>query len=99
MTGYQCTPLKDREKMAKTEVAIEEVIELWEGRQRINRLDIEDIIWTKEGKPLSIRKGLAREFEMTGLNNNDFILTGYYWREKVTKENFPLPPQLDKNAG
>jgi len=82
--------------MPKTEVAIEEVIELWEGRQRINRLDIEDIIWTKDGKPLSIPLEVVREFELTGLNNNDFILTGYYFRKEIRKENFPIQSSLDK---
>lgn len=66
---------------SKTEVAIEEVFALAAARRKINSLDINDIVWTLKGKPIRISQIVIGQFELTGLNNNDFILAGYHLRE------------------
>ena len=59
------------------EVAVEEVIRIHEERWVINKLKFSDIIWTYQGKPLDIPKGLARDYEFCGLNNMDFITSNF----------------------
>jgi hypothetical protein len=62
----------------KTKISIEEIRELVTRRKEINSLDLSDIIWTENGVELDIPDETVCEFWCTGLNNIDFISTGYY---------------------
>ncbi len=46
--------------------------------REINKVELSEIIWTKDGKVLSIPKKTIDDFEFIGLSNIDFITSGYY---------------------
>jgi hypothetical protein len=60
-------------------------IELVQAIQRqkdyVNMIPLEDIIWYENDQRLDINSEIIREFEKTGLNNIDFITSGYYLRK------------------
>ena len=63
-----------------------EQIKIMQKRQtEINKLNIEDIQFFENGKQLIISPDLIEEFEYTGLNNLDFINTGFY--KKIIEED------------
>lgn len=47
-------------------------------RRKINSIPLKDIIWTSSGKKLHIPQEIVEHFGLTGLNNCDFITSGYY---------------------
>ena len=59
-------------------VSIEEINSMTYRRQRINSCPLEQITFTKDGKPLRIPLDKIRDFELCGLDNIDFITTGAY---------------------
>ncbi len=40
--------------------------------QKINRADLEDIAWMRDGKELVVDKKLTEQFALIGLSNRDF---------------------------
>ena len=62
----------------KTKISIQEVVDLNARLRAINRLSLEDIIWTLNGKPIPIDKKTIEEWDFTGLSNADFIISGAY---------------------
>ena len=71
--------------MSKAEIAIEDIHALMQNRRAINRLPLEDIIWTENGKPIHIDKKIIEDWDLTGLTNIDFIDSGRY-KDKTMKE-------------
>ena len=67
--------------MGEYYIPIEMVYDMQRMRQRINKPYFGDIVWTKNGKPLKINPKVLDDFEMTGLNNCDFITTNYYLKK------------------
>ncbi len=68
--------LKTNEEISpkkKTPISIEYVKALMEQRAFINRLDFRDMELYKNGKKLDIPEDVLAGFELTGLNNIDFI--------------------------
>ena len=69
-------------------VNIEEIIGIDTRRRQINSIPLERITFLEDGKIKRINKDVRAHFAFTGLNNNDFILTGYYlldeWPGNVT---------------
>jgi len=63
-------------------VSIEHVLELRKQLSEINKLDFDEIEWTKKGKVLEIPKDVKRGFELIGLSNTDFITSEYYLKKK-----------------
>jgi hypothetical protein len=59
-------------------ISIEEIEEMTARRKYINSLDLFDIVWTKNGIELDIPEDVIEDFWPRGLNNIDFITTGYY---------------------
>ena len=59
-------------------VNIERILELTEELKCINRQDLSDIEFYKNGKKLVIDPKIIEDFEFVGLNNVDFINTNYY---------------------
>ena len=59
-------------------VAIEYIEWIAEERAKINRAELEDIEFFKEGMKLDISQKKINEFKFCGLNNIDFILSGFY---------------------
>jgi len=59
-------------------VAIEYIEWIAEERAKINRAELEDIEFFKEGMKLDISQKKINEFKFCGLNNIDFILSEYY---------------------
>ena len=47
-------------------------------RSKVNRNKLKDIEFYEHGEPLEITNELIEDFELTGLNNTDFILSNYY---------------------
>lgn len=62
----------------KTTIAIEEIQELQKRRLEINKLDINDIVFTEKGQPLVVNEKILEDFKFTGLNNTDFITSEFY---------------------
>ena len=67
--------------MSKFEIAIEDVRAMQLRREEINRLPLEEIIWTEGGVPVSIDKKTIEDWRFVGLNNIDFITSGEYKEE------------------
>ena len=67
-------------------IAIEDVYRMLRERRAINSLALDKIIWTKGGKDIAIDPKVTEAFELTGLNNIDFISSGYYRRTIGGKE-------------
>jgi predicted ATP-grasp superfamily ATP-dependent carboligase len=59
-------------------IAIEEIREMQKRRNEINKLDLCDIIWTENNEEVKIDSKVIEDFELTGLNNIDFITSNYY---------------------
>lgn len=53
-------------------IAFELVEALNNLRRNINRIDFNDVIWTKDDKSIEIPQEVKREWEFIGLNNTDF---------------------------
>ena len=64
-------------------IPIEEVEAMQKIRNKVNRPHLRNIVFTRKGKALSISKEIIDEWEMTGLNNCDFITSGAYKQKKV----------------
>jgi hypothetical protein len=71
-------------------VNIEDVWNMMKRRQRINHPPLEEIEWYQNGKKVEINKDVMEHFAFTGLNNIDFITTGYY-KKKKAEERIKLP--------
>jgi len=59
-------------------VRIEFLIELKNYLKEINETPLNEITWMQGIKPIKIDKKLIEDFELTGLSNIDFIMSGYY---------------------
>ena len=72
-------------------IEISEIEKLTERLREINRLNLQDIQWIDEnGKISSISPELIDEFKFTGLNNVDFIMSGFFrWGWDVVKTDRP----------
>jgi hypothetical protein len=66
-------------------LSIEYVKELIKKRQEINKLNLDEIIWTENGNIILFNPEAIEHFMFTGLNNIDFISTGYY-KEAMKRE-------------
>lgn len=58
--------------VSQIQVDIDEVRRHFEYRAKINRADIHDIVWMKDGKPLEVSKEMLDAWLIIGLNNIDF---------------------------
>ena len=63
-------------------VSVESIKSNMKFRQKINQQDLSDITFTENGKVVKISKEQIEEWEFCGLNNIDFISTGYYKENK-----------------
>ncbi|KKN70099.1 hypothetical protein LCGC14_0434240 [marine sediment metagenome] len=63
------------------QIAVEYISWLQEERAKINRTELEDIEFFKDGMKLDIRKEAMEAWDLTGLNNVDFITSGEYKRK------------------
>lgn len=59
-------------------IDIEYIYWLQRRRKEINELDLGEIQFYEEGVRIAIPKNIIKDFELTGLNNIDFITSGYY---------------------
>ena len=59
-------------------IDINEVKALKSRLREINKLEFRDIVWVDGDKELEIPKQFSDDWEFTGLNNADFIYTGFY---------------------
>ena len=59
-------------------VDIDHLKQLKEQLNKINRHSFKDIIWVENGKELSFDEKLLDDWKYVGLNNCDFIQSGYY---------------------
>ena len=62
----------------KTIIRAEEIKEIRDRLREINKLDLMDITFTENGKPIEVEKSLLDKFKFTGLNNTDFIDSEFY---------------------
>ena len=67
----------------KTEVSVEFIMWITAERSKINKMSLDDIVFTGFGDPIDIPQELIDEFQMTGLSNIDFITTRFYLRESM----------------
>ncbi len=54
------------------------VLWLQDQRNAINAADLGDIDFMEDGEKVDIPKEKIKEWEFTGLNNTDFITSGFY---------------------
>ena len=59
-------------------VDLEEVRDIMKRRKRINNIPLQEIEWFENGKKIEIDLDTIDDFLFTGLNNIDFITSGYY---------------------
>ena len=59
-------------------VSIEFVKWLAEQRNKINSVTLSKIEWYEHGKPANLDQSIMEDFEIIGLNNTDFITSGFY---------------------
>jgi len=62
-------------------VNLEEVQKNLNQRSKWNSTPLEEIEFYERGVKIEIPKEIINQFERTGLNNIDFISSGYYKRE------------------
>lgn len=67
-------------------ISVEEVRGHLKRLGYINSFPFSDIIWVEKGIELNIPKKITEEFELTGLNNIDFISTNYYLLDPTLKK-------------
>jgi hypothetical protein len=74
--------LKGSQEMSKKiKVEVSEIMYLAGRMATINKLDLDDIEFTVEGKPVEIDPKTLEDFKFTGLNNTDFILSNAYLKK------------------
>ena len=65
-----------------TKIKISEILEIERRKQEINHLDLSEIDFIDDlGNVIDIPKNRIEEFKFIGLNNIDFITTGFYQLE------------------
>ena len=64
-------------------IDVEDIKEHLRYRKIVNRANLHAIEWYENGKRLDIHKGVLDYFELTGLNNIDFIATGFYTNVEI----------------
>ena len=69
--------------MSRTQIAIEYIQWLQEERRKINLAELDKIDFFKDGMKLDIPKEVIDKFEFTGLNNVDFITSGFYRKKEA----------------
>jgi hypothetical protein len=62
-------------------VNIEDILKMQEFRNSINKPSLDEIEFYLNGKKLDINPQTISEFQDIGLNNVDFITSGYYKRQ------------------
>lgn len=62
-------------------IAIEYIRWLQQERIRINKASIRDIEFYENGMVVEVDPACIDEFEFTGLNNTDFIITDFYQQQ------------------
>lgn len=60
------------------EVSVEYVIWLKSELLKINKQKLKDIKLSVNGEPVEITKQIIKNFEVTGLDNTDYITGDYY---------------------
>lgn len=63
-------------------IALEDLEEVFRYLSEINKKDLKDIQWTRDGKVIDIPEEAIEEFQFIGLNNTDFFRR-YYEGEGV----------------
>lgn len=67
-----------RESNGKTRVDIEDIRYINAKRVEINMLNLQDIVFYENGKPVEISEKVLEDFRYTGLSNIDFITSEFY---------------------
>jgi len=62
-------------------INLEEIQKHLNQRKRWNSVPLGEIEFYEKGEKIEIPKEVVEKFELTGLNNIDFISSGYYKRE------------------
>ncbi len=78
--------LSEPKANAKMEVAVEYIKWLQQERAKINSMALEDITFLENGTKLDMPKELIKKFAFAGLNNIDFILSGFYKTNNASKD-------------
>ena len=63
-------------------VDIEKVKEYLEFKKSVNSVELYEIKWYENGEEIKFDPEMIEEFIFCGLNNIDFISTGYYKEKK-----------------
>ena len=59
-------------------INIEDIEKNIKYRKKVNKVSLNEIEFYKNNKKINIDPKIIEEFEFVGLNNIDFITTGYY---------------------
>jgi len=79
VNGNKMLPEIIVDKSKPFEIRVDEIIELKRKLAVINKHLLENIVFLDDqNKPLEISKEAIEEFKYTGLNNVDFIMTGWF---------------------
>ncbi len=82
-TGRRCVRLAiitRQERDSKMKVKIEFVRYLCRQIAMINSVDLQDITFYENGEKVDITCDIRDDFALTGLNNTDFVTSGFYKR-------------------
>lgn len=63
--------------MSDVIIDLEEIDYIQSRRLRINRMDLGEAIFMRNGIIIDVPKSKREDFEFTGLNNIDFYTSGY----------------------
>jgi len=72
---------KIKKQHGKIKVNIERIFGIKEELAVINRESLEDIEWHEAGRKIEVNPKNIDRFSFTGLNNVDFITSGYFKKE------------------
>ena len=66
-----------------TRIDIEEIIALQARRREINALDLKDVKFFKDGKPVEVTPEQIEEWSFIGLSNIDFVETHILGKDTI----------------
>lgn len=67
----------------KVTIEIQDILDIKTNVDAINKLNLDEVEFTYKGETVDISKSLLGEWGFIGLNNMDFITTGFYKGKEV----------------
>lgn len=62
-----------RSRSGKTRVSVEKVEAAREYLRTVNKIPLEDIVWTRQGRDIEVADEMIKDWKFVGLSNADFV--------------------------